>query len=77
MRHEYSLDALNFFLDGVRRGLGPYLANFLESYAEVVGCAPPRCPKCLAAAGAARGTRDRQRYKTPWNPSHSCTFKPR
>ncbi len=29
MRHEYSLDALNFFLADVRQGLGPYLAIYL------------------------------------------------
>ena len=29
MRHEYSLDALNFFLANVRQGLGPYLAIYL------------------------------------------------
>jgi MFS family permease len=28
-RHEYSLDALNFFLADVRQGLGPYLAIYL------------------------------------------------
>jgi hypothetical protein len=27
--HEYSLDALNFFLADVRQGLGPYLAIYL------------------------------------------------
>jgi hypothetical protein len=35
MRHEHSLDALNFFLADVRQGLGPYLAIFLVSYAGV------------------------------------------
>jgi len=29
MRHEHSLDALNFFLADVRQGLGPYLAIYL------------------------------------------------
>jgi hypothetical protein len=29
MRHERSLDALNFFLADVRQGLGPYLAIYL------------------------------------------------
>jgi len=29
MRHEHSLDALNFFLADVRQGLGPYLAVYL------------------------------------------------
>ena len=29
MRHEYSLDSLNFFLADVRQGLGPYLAIYL------------------------------------------------
>jgi MFS family permease len=29
MRHEISLDALNFFLADVRQGLGPYLAIYL------------------------------------------------
>jgi MFS family permease len=29
MRHEYSLDALNFFPADVRQGLGPYLAIYL------------------------------------------------
>jgi len=29
MRHEYSLDALNFFLADIRQGLGPYLAIYL------------------------------------------------
>jgi hypothetical protein len=29
MRHEYSLDGLNFILADVRQGLGPYLAIYL------------------------------------------------
>ena len=29
MRHEYSLDSLNFFLADVHQGLGPYLAIYL------------------------------------------------
>jgi hypothetical protein len=29
MRHEYSLDSLNFFLADLRQGLGPYLAIYL------------------------------------------------
>jgi hypothetical protein len=29
MRHENSLDCLNFFLADVRQGLGPYLAIYL------------------------------------------------
>jgi hypothetical protein len=56
MRHERSLDALNFFLADVRQGLGPYLANFLVSDAGVDSAARTSAPE--VSWRCRRGSRD-------------------